>query len=130
MYRPVVTFSLAVALSGCFFEGDHHDYPRDGTLTVDWTIEGSHATAACRRNGVDTVDIVISTGRGQPVDEVEEVCEAFEVSIDLFPDTYFVDAVLLDVNGVELTTTVSDRVYIDPGLDTLSAVDFPPDSFF
>lgn len=132
MYRSLVPCMLWVALgsSGCFFDGGHSDGPRLGTLLVDWTVEGRHATAACRETGADTVDITISTGRGDVVDEFQELCESFEVSVDLLPGTYLIDAVLLDANGTAITTTVSDRVFIDPGVGTVSAVDFPTDSFF
>jgi len=132
MYRPLVPVVLLLALgsSGCFFVGDDDDdFPRHGTLLVDWTVEGSHTRAACRETGADAIDIAISTDGGRLVDEFQDPCEAFEVSVDLLPGTYVIDAVLLDPGGADLTTTVSDRVFIDPGALTVSAVDFPTDSF-
>jgi len=121
---------VALGSSGCFFDSGHSDGPRLGTLLVDWTVEGRHATAACRETGADTVNIAISTGHETLVDEFQELCETFEVSVDLLPGTYLIDATLLDANGVEITTTVTDRVFIDPGVVTTSAVDFPANSFF
>jgi len=121
---------LAVLTTGCFFGGNDGYGGSDGTLVVDWTVSGSKARAACRDSGADAISIAISTERGRLVDELQEPCELFEVGIDLRPGTYVVDVVLLDSNGFAITTSVSDLSYVYSAEASVSAFDFPPDSFF
>jgi hypothetical protein len=123
-----IAVAAALASSSCFFEVDHT--PRQGTLVIDWTVDGSKSPAACRHFRADTLDIVIHTSDGIFVDELREYCGSFATSIDLLPDSYAIDAVLLDVNGVELTSAVTDRLPVYRYETSVSAIDFPADSFF
>jgi len=120
--------SAVLSTGGCFFSTS--DHPHLGTLIVDWTVEGSKDPDACIANAVDRVDVVLRTWDGRFVDEFQENCEEFELAVDLDPGDYEVDALLVDRRGAELTTSVQDDVRIYSGRGTVSAVDFPPSSFF
>jgi hypothetical protein len=121
--------SASLALSGCFFESNDGP-PAYGTLVVDWTVDGSKRSAACRDFSADSIDLIVSTDDGRIVDEFSEYCESFAASIDLSPGTYVVNAVLLDPNGTELTTAVVDRLPIYRHETSVSALDFPADAFY
>src|SRR5258706_6628029 len=123
-----IAISAALSLSGCFFEGSSHR-PSFGTLVVDWTVDGSKHPDACRQNGADAIDIVVRTFDGGFVDEFQDPCEDFATSVDLSPGTYTIDAVLLDARGHDLTTAVTDDVNLFSYETTVSAIDFPLDSF-
>ncbi len=130
MLRPVVlTSMLVLGSTGCFFGGDDDDLPVYGTLLVDWTVAGSKAPAACRDTGARSISIAISTSRGRLIDELEESCTTLQTAVELVPGSYVVDAVLLDVDGYEITTRVRDRPYVYSAEASVSAFDFPADSF-
>jgi len=129
MFRILTLASfLVMASAGCVVHTDG-DRRGVGTLIVDWTVEGSKARAACYETGADAISVSISTDGGRLVDELTERCDAFEIGVDLRSGTYVVDVVLLDAEGYEITTTVSDRQYVYPAEAIVSAFDFPGDSF-
>ena len=128
--RLIFTLLVTLGASGCVIEADDRDQPREyGPLRVDWTIDGTKATAACHSAGADTISIAISTERGRLLQRLEEPCEAFDASVELLPGTYVVGAALLDADGDELTSTVADSVLIYPDVVSFSAFDFPRASF-
>ena len=129
---PVLTL-LAALTSGCYFDAgadDDYDFYGAGTLVVDWTVAGSKSRLACRDFGADSIDIIIATRSGDFVDEFTVYCERFSAAVDLVPGRYVVDSVLLDFDGYELTTPVRDGLRIYDLETTVSAIDFPEDSFF
>lgn len=119
---------LGLAGTGCYFESDG-GYAPTGTLVVDWTVEGSKRASACYRNAADALDVAIYDEHDHLVDGFQEACEAFETSIELYPGTYYVDTTLVDFDGLAVTTTASELLHIDDRRVTVSAVDFPFDSF-
>ena len=65
------------------------------------------------------------------VGEFEDVCEAFSTSIELAPEDYVGDAILLDPSGSTRTTAVDLGFIQIFGNDELVVpIDFPSDSFF
>jgi hypothetical protein len=132
MFRHLVcSVFMALFATGCFFAGDDDDYyyAPVGTLIVDWTVDATKDPAACRDFGVDSVDIVVRTRRGAFVDEILPYCERFQARFDLAPGAYTVEAVLEDATGVLLTTSVQTSARVYDSETTVSAVDFPADSF-
>lgn len=130
-------FPLALAcvpLSGCIVDSDPDPVVVTrgyGLLTVFWTVEGTDDPAMCGFEGADTIDIFVERASGGTAAHVSDLCEAFETSVELRPGGYFADAVLLDVAGRPITTTV-DLGYFDifGGDELIVDADFPPSSFF
>jgi hypothetical protein len=122
---------MAISLfgTGCFFESDN-DFPARGRLVVDWTVDGTKDPAECVQGGADRIDIILRTGRGSFVGDFQELCEVFATDIRLRPGAYTLDAALIDFEGFERTTAVGDSFLIFERETTVSALDFPADSFF
>lgn len=121
-------------LPGCFVEGDNDRLPPDpvydGTLVLDWTIDGTTAPFECRQSDAATLSVTIERLRGAFVGEYEQDCSFFATSIDLRPNDYVAWAVLLDPEGYERTTTIEIDPFTIYGDDVLRIpIDFPPDSF-
>jgi hypothetical protein len=129
---------LAVlALPGCLITTSEPDdgvvvrRTSSGVVVIDWTIEGSKEPARCALSDAEAISVALSTSAGNYVGTFEQSCDAFGTSIDLYPDDYVGDAVLIDTFGDELTTPVNlghFRIYSDEAL--LVPVDFPVDSFY
>jgi hypothetical protein len=133
--RPAVLPILALALSSCVAESTDSQPVVVGTTTgllvVDWSISGAQDPAFCRQSAADVINIAVETAEGSAIGEFEDVCEAFETSIELRPGDYFGDAVLLDSSGSTRTTPVDLGLFQIFGDDELVVpVDFPPDSFY
>jgi len=123
--------ALALALSGCTAEV--HDSPGvvTGFLTVDWSISGSQSSAACRQSDADVINIGLQTIDGIDLGEFEDVCEAFQTTIELDPNDYTGDALLLDPSGGARTTAVGlGRIQIFSDQELVVPIDFPSDSFY
>ena len=114
--------------SGCFVGSNDHGVP-DGTLVVDWTVDGTKDPRACSDNGAVTFDVIVENSNGVSVTEQQSDCESFELSVPLPPDVYTIDGVLLDSRGHPITTAVRDRLRVRPAEGDVSAIDFPADSF-
>lgn len=134
MLRSLIPLVFATSLTGCIIDDGPDRIPvaRDnGLLTVAWTVDGTDDPAACAFEGADTIDIFVEHARGGTAAHVSDFCEVFVTSIELRPGSYFADAVLLDVSGRPITTTVDLGFFEIFGRDELIVdVDFPLDSFF
>ena len=85
----------------------------------------------CRQSDADVISIAVETTGGEFVGEFEDVCESFSTSIELVPDDYFADALLLAPSGSARTTAVDLGYFQIFGNDELVVpIDFPSDSFF
>lgn len=121
--------------TGCLFVDDDDDdrgppAPVVGTLTVDWTIDGQTNPDDCAAFGVDRFELVLYEAGDYVVDEVEPLCEAFSVSIDMLDGIYYGDATLVD--GFDRAATVTlpiDDIDIVAGTELLIPIDFSIDSF-
>jgi hypothetical protein len=123
-----IVIGSALAVTGCSFNDDRG--PPRGTLVVDWTVAGSKRALACADFFADSIDVVVRTDDGFFVEEFSDYCESFQTALDLSPGTYTLDAVLLDVGGSELTTPATDRLRIYRWETSVSALDFPAESFY
>ncbi len=120
--------AAAATATGCFSSGEGY-YRPSGTLVVDWTVDGTKDPQACRDFGVDRVSVVLRTRSGAFVEELRPLCERFETALELVPARYLVDAVLLDFERFELTTTVFADASVYDFETTIVPVGFPSDSF-
>jgi hypothetical protein len=118
-------------LPGCLFVDDDDRRPAPvGTLTVEWTIDGTQNPLDCVDLNVDRLELSIYSPDGRLVDEVEPYCESFGVSVDLLDGVYTADVTLVDSfdDAVTFTSTLDD-IDIIAGTDLAIDVDFPIDSF-
>jgi hypothetical protein len=108
----------------------HTDHAHRGTLTLDWTVDGTDDPAQCRQGDVDRFSVHVETSDGAFADDYDAPCEAFSISIDLPADDYHADAVLIDSRGRDATTTVpTDDFRVHSGEEVVLDLDFPADSF-
>jgi hypothetical protein len=104
--------------------------PVEGTLTVDWTIDGSTDPDKCNQSAVTTIDIVVTRDDGSPAGTFQQACPTFATSIPLAQGSYTARATLLDGNGVARTTSVAINPFTLAGNDELRVpIDFPANSF-
>lgn len=127
----VATLSL-LATSGCIVAHDNGPPPpRNGTLVVDWTIDGSTNGAKCSESAADSIEITVNDLNGDEIGTFDQSCDSFAESITLDPADYTASAVLVDVNGKPRTTAVPISRFSIYGDDELDIpIDFPADSFF
>lgn len=133
---------LCFSTSGCFFVSSDPEpqpvvdpsptYPvGQGTLVVDWTIDGAADSAKCSQSGSSKISIAIYRSDRSPAGTYVQDCGAFATSIPLDADDYAASAVLLDASSQPRTTTIEIRPFTILGNDRLAVpVDFPADSFF
>jgi hypothetical protein len=120
-----------VALSGCVLAVEHTHQPFEGTLTFDWSVDGTTDPSECRQGDAITFNVQIETRSGSFVDEFEADCEDFETSIDLPAGRYQANAVLLDARDDERTTQVAtDPFTVLEGDEVVVDIDFPARSFY
>ena len=95
----------------------------DGTLVVDWTINGTTDPNQCNQGAVTTID-------GGFVGEFQQACSAFATSINLAPGSYTASAVLVDARGTDRTTEIPiDAFTIRDNSELDVPIDFPASSF-
>jgi hypothetical protein len=124
-------FSLALGLtaSGCLVDVDHPGghAAGDALFTVDWSVDGTDSARECDYFGARYANVTIMSSYGVE-DEQEISCDAFGADFYLEPGRYWVEIVLLDRSGHEITETVeTDSRYVEDG--DYVVVDFPADSF-
>lgn len=101
-----------------------------GTLTLDWTINGTTDPDQCSQGAATSLDVTVDTIDGASAGEFQQACNAFATNIELPPGTYTADAVLLDSNGDDRTTAVHvDAFTIRSSEDLDVPIDFPARSF-
>jgi hypothetical protein len=101
-----------------------------GTVVIDWTINGSKDPDQCNQGAATELAVVVHTTAGAFVGEFREACDSFATSIELEPGNYMADAVLLDANGVDRTTSVPIEPFTIRHNETLDLpIDFPARSF-
>lgn len=131
--KLTAVLAVAAALAGCGSgsAGAGVVVVGDGALVVDWTIENAKDARDCASTGADSIDVVVSTSAGDVVGDFNAYCEAFDLSIQLAPGSYYGDATLLDAAGRPRTTSVDLGRFEIYGDDELHIpIDFPLDSFF
>ncbi len=102
----------------------------DGMLTLDWTINGTTDPDQCTQGAATTLDVTIDTIDAVPAGEFQQACDAFATTIHLAPGSYTGNAVLLDADGRDRTTTIRlDAFTIRSDEDIDVPIDFPARSF-
>lgn len=132
MFRSLLRHSLALSAlallaQGCIFVSD--DDPGDGTLTVEWSIDGYADPVDCDVNRVDWLELAIYDGADQFVTEIEAPCDDFGVSVDLPDGVYTFDATLVDGADRAATTTLTLSVDVVGGTELVVPINFPARSF-
>ncbi|HEX7478274.1 MAG TPA: hypothetical protein VF331_10745 [Polyangiales bacterium] len=123
-------FGLIVLAAGCLGSSSTGGGRSDGTLVVDWTINGTTDPSRCTQSAATTLDVIINTASGNFVGEFQADCAAFATSIDLPAGRYTANAVLLDARGTERTTQLDIGAFRILGGDSLDVpIDFPARSF-
>ena len=123
---------VVLALSGCVV-GTTTDPPvavvGDGTLVIDWTINGSTDPNQCSQASATRLEIIVDPDVGKAI-TLSQDCEAFATSITLAPGTYAASAVLVDASGTARTTQIDIDPFTLRGDDELhTPIDFPAASF-
>lgn len=123
---------LLLGLSGCLVSSNDPTggtFVGDGTLVVDWTIEGETNANECAQFAATTLQIIVVPDVGGPATFSQD-CEAFGTSIQLEPGNYSASALLTDSDGTARTTTVNIDPFTILGDDELhTPIDFPFNSF-
>lgn len=141
MTKPLLSVATALALAvvatGCTSPAGNDvvvvqpNEPLAGTLTVDWTLEGSTDPSACALSGTDVIEVSVQDPAGNELAAYQQACASFATSITLGAGDYRATAVLLDQNNVPRTTRIAVAPFPLRGNDELHVpVDFPADSFF
>ena len=126
--------SLLIGSPGCFTStNDPNPAPvrtTTGTLTVDWTINGSADPNQCNQSVASDFNIVVTTPGNATVGDFVQPCTDGVTTITLDPGDYDADAALLDGAGTERTTRVNINPFlIHSDTDLSIMVDFPASSF-
>src|SRR5438552_2331219 len=138
----VVIFVCACAgasitsISGCIVETRSNPPPPepspatvDGTLTIDWTIDGRTDPNQCNQAVSTSIEITIFSSSGSAVGTYQQACASFATSITLPAGTYTANALLIDSAGNARTTTIAVNPFTLRGNDTLNVpIDFPASS--
>ncbi len=136
-FLPILVILVILVFAGCSIQASPSASPSyvpqpvvDGTLTVDWSINGSKDPNACNQSAVSAVRVVVTTRSGAPAGTFEQGCATFATSIRLPQGEYNADALLLDSAGHARTTAVAIRPFTILGNDELKTpIDFPASSF-
>jgi len=129
-----LVLAAAAALSGCSVSASTEPNTvvlvNDGTLTLDWSIDGAQDPLVCSDFGADSIDVTVFDDLGGAT-EFQDSCDVFADTISLAPGDYTAQATLLDANGRDITTTIDIVPFtIVSDTDLSISIDFPQDSFF
>lgn len=124
--------AVAAPLSGCVVttaDDEPLPAPLAGTLTVNYTIEGTTDPSVCSYYGVVDIELVVYVASGAFVAEEQAYCSDFQVSIALPSGTYSADVTLVD--DVDRAMSVSKPLYdlrVLTDAELVVDLDFPPAS--
>lgn len=126
--------TLLFGLPGCVVSSNDQAPARssisEGSLTLDWTINGSTDPSQCNQSVVTNIDILVTTPNGTPVGEFQQPCTDGVATISLSSGAYAAETVLLDRAGTERTTWIDIAPFtIYSNTDLAVSVDFPANSF-
>ena len=119
------------ALSGCVVSS-RDTVAEEGTINVDWNINGSYAQGLCSQYGAVTFSLDLLDGGGRSLSPMTAPCDAFTKTFALVPGDYTGYATLLDAKGAARTTSAPMSGFgVSRGYATeLPVVSFPASSFF
>ncbi len=126
---------LAALAAGCTVQTTDSAPPAvvilDGTLTVDWTINGYKDAGLCTQSAASTIRIDVQTTSGQVIGSYAQDCAQYATSIPLAPGSYVATATLVDSAGTARTTGVQINPFSIRGNDDIiTPIDFPSSSFY
>ena len=132
----IVYLTLAAALSlgaaGCSDDDDDDIIlvpAAVGTLTTEWSIDGSFVASNCRVYGAFDYELVVYDLDNFVVTEQQTPCEQFVLSVDLPVGIYSADATLVDAEDFSVSLTqVLDDLEIIEGTELIVSLDFPATS--
>ena len=120
---------LAAALgsgAGCVVNNP----PSNGTLTMQWTLDGATDPNLCTQSSASTFELTVYEAGGGTAGDFRADCDAFTMTVQLAPGAYSADARLLDASNGDRTTTIAVNPFsIHGDVDLNVAVDFPAASF-
>lgn len=116
---------LGAALGGCIVTTDPTPGLGTGTLTIDWTLNGSSHPSACSHYWVDRVDVVLVDDFGDLVAHEEPYCEDFGISFELENGWYTTEVTLLDAERYAVSDTAITDVFVRRNREAVVGVDFP-----
>ena len=130
MFAKLITaascLALAAAATGCVVVDDEPTPSSAyGTLTAQWTLDGSSSPSSCGYYNVDSVDVAIYDGRGDYVTAAQPYCEDFGVSFDLPTGAYSAELTLLDAGGYAVSDVVAVDVDVFRNDETVIDANFP-----
>jgi hypothetical protein len=132
--RSLVAASFLVLTAGCTVTATTEPdvvFVDDGTFTIDWSIDEAQDPFVCSDFDADAIEVTIYDHGSAVGTAYDDICEDFVLTVSLEPGTYDATAVLLDVNGDPITTTIDIAPFdVFSDTDFSVSVDFPPDSFF
>jgi hypothetical protein len=140
LYAGLLSCGFAVAgLTGCYVSTEPFPGPEPGpipvipvvtgTVTVSWTVAGSHSAPACSQFGAEELELVVSDAFRRPVMTVSAPCTDFELPVKLPRGNYEALARLVDASGNAISTGLPLRdIRIIPGSDLTIDIDFPSTS--
>jgi hypothetical protein len=132
VYAIWATAMLAIGATGCSSDDDDEVIivpAAIGTLTTEWSIDGSFVASNCRIYGAFDYELVVYDLDNFIVTEQQTPCEQFVLSVDLPVGIYSADATLVDSEdfSVSLTQVLDDLEIID-GTELVVSIDFPATS--
>ena len=125
-----LALATACGSNGGGFEGGSGEVVSDaqGTLVVDWTVDGTKDPSECQGRAT-TLDVTVGSSNGDS-HEYQADCDAFSTSIDLPAGSYNATAVLIDDAGNDRTTPIDINPFrIHDGETFTAPIDFPAGSF-
>jgi hypothetical protein len=141
VYAAVTGCALAVAaLSGCYVSTEPGPGPGPGpvpipvtgptgTVTLAWTVDGSHSPPSCSQFGAYDLELVIRDRYQRIVTSTTAPCSDFNLTLPLPRGTYEGEATLIDSRSGEVSTTLPlQDISIVPGTDLTIDIDFPASS--
>lgn len=133
VYATFATAMLAMGATGCSGDDDDDDEvilgpDLIGTLTTEWSIDGSFVASNCRIYGAFDYELVVYDLDNFIVAEQQTPCEEFVLSVDLPVGIYSADATLVDAEDFSVSLTqVLDDLEIIEGTELVVSLDFPAD---
>ena len=136
VYAVLAGCALAVTgLSGCFITTDTGPGPtpspaaKTGSLTVAWTVAGSHSPPSCSQFGAYDLEIVILDRFRRPIMKTSAPCTDFAATVDLPPGDYTAQVTLVDSSSREVSTSLPlQDIRVTPDSNLTIDVDFPSTS--
>ncbi len=138
LYAGLSSCVLAIAgLTGCYVSTEPLPEPGtlpvtpipSGTVTVSWTVAGSHSAPSCAQFGADTLELIVRDGAHRPVMTARAPCTEFSLPVTLPRGDYEAEARLIDASGRDVSTVLPlQDIRIVPGSNLTIDIEFPTTS--